>query len=110
MGRRRRRWAGLAALAAVLTAVSVAVGGAAAGNNAANPLRLNSPGTLVVGMNLQYPPQMYLDKNGNPAGYDVMMLKALANHGLKVEPAVRRDFGNEVMTIYCVRPYRGERP
>ena len=29
-------------------------------------------------MNLQYPPQMYLDKNGNPAGYDVMMLKALA--------------------------------
>jgi len=76
--RRRSRWAGLAALAAVLAAVSVAVGGATAGNNAANPLRLNSPGTLVVGMNLQYPPQMYLDKNGNPAGYDVMMLKALA--------------------------------
>jgi len=76
--RRRTRWAGLAALTAVLAAVSVAVGGAAAGDNAANPLKLNSPGTLVVGMNLQYPPQMYLDKNGNPAGYDVVLLKALA--------------------------------
>ena len=75
---RRRKWAGLAALAAGLAAVSVAVGGATAGNNAANPLKLNSPGTLVVGMNLQYPPQMYLDKNGNPAGYDVVLLKALA--------------------------------
>jgi hypothetical protein len=31
------------------------------------------------------------------------MLKALTGHGLQVEPAVRRDFGNEVMTIYCVR-------
>lgn len=31
------------------------------------------------------------------------MLEALAAHGLKVEPAVRRDFGNEVMTIYAVR-------
>ena len=71
MVRRRSRWAGLAALAAVLAAVSVAVGGATAGNNATSPPRLNSPGTLVVGMNLQYPPQMYLDKNGNPAGYDV---------------------------------------
>ena len=78
MVRRRTRWAGLAALTAVLAAVSVAVGGAAAGDNAANPLKLNSPGTLVVGMNLQYPPQMYLDKNGNPAGYDVVLLKALA--------------------------------
>ena len=78
MVRRRTRWAGLAALTAVLAAVSVAVGGAAAGDNAANPLKLNSPGTLVVGMNLQYPPKMYLDKNGNPAGYDVVLLKALA--------------------------------
>lgn len=30
------------------------------------------------------------------------MLQALAAHGLRAEPAVRRDFGNEVMTIYCV--------
>lgn len=78
MVRRQRRWAGIAAVAAALAAVSVAVGGAAAGDNATNPLRLNNAGTLVVGMNLQYPPQMYLDKNGNPAGYDVLLLKALA--------------------------------
>jgi len=31
------------------------------------------------------------------------MLKALTGHGLQIEPTVRRDFGNEVMTIYCVR-------
>ena len=66
MARRERRWAGVAALAAALAAVSVGVGGAAAGDNATNPYRLKDAGTLVVGMNLQYPPQMYLDKNGNP--------------------------------------------
>lgn len=31
------------------------------------------------------------------------MLKALAANGLRSEPAVRRDYGNEVMTIYRVR-------
>ncbi|HET9226144.1 MAG TPA: methyltransferase, partial [Thermoanaerobaculia bacterium] len=40
-----------------------------------------------------------LSTDGDPEG----MLKALAAHDLKVEPAVRRDYGNEVMTIYCVR-------
>jgi len=40
-----------------------------------------------------------LSTDGDPEG----MLKALAAHGLRVEPAVRRDYGNEVMTIYCVR-------
>jgi hypothetical protein len=40
-----------------------------------------------------------LSTDGDPEG----MLKALAAHGLQIEPAVRRDFGNEVMTIYAVR-------
>jgi len=40
-----------------------------------------------------------LSTDGDPEG----MLKALAAHGLRIEPAVRRDYGNEVMTIYCVR-------
>lgn len=40
-----------------------------------------------------------LSTDGDAAG----MLKALTAHGLQAEPAVRRDFGNEVMTIYCVR-------
>ncbi|HEX5714892.1 MAG TPA: methyltransferase [Thermoanaerobaculia bacterium] len=45
-----------------------------------------------------------LSTDGDPEG----MLKALAAHGLRIEPAVRRDYGNEVMTIYCVR--RSESP
>ena len=40
-----------------------------------------------------------LSTDGDPEG----MLKALAAHNLKVETAVRRDYGNEVMTIYLVR-------
>lgn len=40
-----------------------------------------------------------LSTDGDAAG----MLEALAAHGLRIEPAVRRDFGNEVMTIYAVR-------
>lgn len=40
-----------------------------------------------------------LSTDGDPEG----MLKALDAHGLRVEPAVRRDYGNEVMTIYSVR-------
>src|SRR4051794_21259186 len=34
-------------------------------------------GKLTVGMNLQFKPEMYLD-NGEPAGYDVELLKKLA--------------------------------
>ena len=35
-------------------------------------------GTLEVGMVLQFPPQMYIDDNGNPAGYDVDLMNMLA--------------------------------
>jgi ABC-type amino acid transport substrate-binding protein len=45
---------------------------------AAEDLNLKTAGTLVVGMNLQYKPQMYLDEAGEPAGYDVELLNALA--------------------------------
>jgi len=61
-------------LAAAVLAIVVATAGAAPGN----PWNLKSPGTLVVGMNLQYKPQMYLDAKGKPAGYDVNLLKLLA--------------------------------
>jgi len=56
----------------------------AAPRAADNTYNLLSPGTLVVGMNLQYKPQMYLDAKGKPAGYDVVLLKALAKD-LKVK-------------------------
>ena len=45
------------------------------------------PSTLVVGMDLQFKPQMYL-QNGKPAGYDVVLLNALAKQlhvKLKIE-------------------------
>jgi ABC-type amino acid transport substrate-binding protein len=87
---KRGRWISLAAVAVIVTAAAV-VGGAAAkqqARTAANPYNLISPGTLTVGMNLQYKPEMYLDAKGNPAGYDVVLLKALAkqmNLKLKIE-------------------------
>lgn len=36
-------------------------------------------GTLTVGMNLQFKPEMYLDAGGKPAGYDVDLLNKLAS-------------------------------
>jgi len=46
---------------------------------------LMTEGTLVVGMNLQFKPEMYLD-NGQPAGYDVDLLNALATSlGVKLD-------------------------
>jgi ABC-type amino acid transport substrate-binding protein len=41
-------------------------------------------GELRVGMTLQFEPQMYLDDNGDPAGYDVELLNMLATD-LEVE-------------------------
>ena len=35
-------------------------------------------GELRVGMTLQFPPEMYLDDNGDPAGYDVELMQLLA--------------------------------
>ncbi len=49
-------------------------------------LGLMTPGTLVVGMNLQFKPQMYLDDAGKPAGYDVDLLNLLAKDlGVKLD-------------------------
>ena len=76
-GRSIRRAALVVTLA--LAALAIAAVGASAKSAApGNPYNLKKPGTLVVGMNLQYKPQMYLDAKGKPAGYDVVLLKALA--------------------------------
>jgi len=43
------------------------------------------PSTLVVGMDLEFKPQMYL-QNGKPAGYDVVLLNMLAKQlGVKLK-------------------------
>lgn len=49
-----------------------------ASTSAAEDTGLMTPGKLVVGMNLQFPPEMYLDSNNQPAGYDVDLLNDLA--------------------------------
>jgi ABC-type amino acid transport substrate-binding protein len=79
--KKRGRWIGFGSVAVVaaVAAVLVAVGGASARPQAPTAdYKLIKPGTLIVGMNLQYKPQMYLDSKGQPAGYDVVLLKALA--------------------------------
>lgn len=44
----------------------------------ASNLNLIDPTKLTVGMSLQFKPQMYLDDAGEPAGYDVELVKDLA--------------------------------
>lgn len=82
----RRRFGRIAIVVGAVALAVVAVTGASAGKKASsNPYNLNQPGTLTVGMTLQFKPQMYLDK-GQPAGYDVVLLKALAKEwGVKLE-------------------------
>jgi len=49
-------------------------------------------GTLTVGMNLQFKPEMYLDASNKPAGYDVDLLNKLATAlGVKLD-IVNLDF------------------
>ena len=64
---------------------AIAVTGASA-KPAANPYHLNKEGTLTVGMTLQFKPQMYLNAKGQPAGYDVVLVRALAKRmGVKLD-------------------------
>jgi ABC-type amino acid transport substrate-binding protein len=88
--RNAKTWFGRVSVATVLAlaVVAVAAMSASAKPAAGNPYHLKSEGTLVVGMNLQYKPQMYLDAKGKPAGYDVVLLKALAKQ-LKVKLEIK---------------------
>lgn len=49
-----------------------------ASDGGAEGLNLRDSSKLTVGMTLQFKPQMYLDDAGEPAGYDVELLKMLA--------------------------------
>ncbi|MBD3779293.1 MULTISPECIES: ABC transporter substrate-binding protein [unclassified Cellulomonas] len=93
MTSRPARRAGVAGVALALVAVLAACGGgSSAGSDGTEPaaagddLGLLTDGTLTVGMNLQFPPEMYLDEDDEPAGYDVDLLNALADElGLELE-------------------------
>jgi ABC-type amino acid transport substrate-binding protein len=76
---------------AVVTALVMTACGNSDGNSAGSSSApkvdngVMTAGTLVVGMNLQFKPEMYLD-NGQPAGYDVDLLNALATSmGVKLQ-------------------------
>ena len=61
-----------------LLASAVLFTGASSANAATKNLNLVKKGYLVVGMTLQFKPQMYLNESGKPAGYDYELLKKLA--------------------------------
>jgi ABC-type amino acid transport substrate-binding protein len=76
----RSRWfrrTGAVVLAAAVVGAAVGAGASARTQATSNPYNLITPGTLTVGMTLQFKPEMYL-QNGKPAGYDVELLDALA--------------------------------
>ena len=77
-----------AAAAALALTACAGTGSSAAPEESAGgseDIGLMTPGTLVVGMNLQYKPQMFLDGD-TPSGYDVDLLNALADDlGVKLD-------------------------
>ncbi|GAA2082538.1 substrate-binding periplasmic protein [Actinomadura alba] len=80
---RRTALAGVAVMSAL---VLVACGGSDSSGGDGDGAGLNRAGTLTVGMNLQFKPEMYLDAAGKPAGYDVDLLNKLAAElGVKLD-------------------------
>jgi ABC-type amino acid transport substrate-binding protein len=78
----------LSLLVAVAMSLTVALTGAGAASAQEDTSKLNliKPGSLVVGMTLQFVPQMYLNSRGKPAGYDYQVLRKLSQDlGLKLE-------------------------
>jgi ABC-type amino acid transport substrate-binding protein len=88
--KRRLRWLAILAVFAVFVSACTSSDGddaAQEGDGAtANPIvdgnlldAIKDRGTLRVGMTLQFEPQMYRDANDQPAGYDVELMKMLAD-------------------------------
>jgi ABC-type amino acid transport substrate-binding protein len=71
---------GLAIAAMLVVVVPNAASAAkpASTSTVSNPLHLVTPGELIVGMTLQFKPEMYLDAKNQAAGYDVELVKLLA--------------------------------
>ncbi len=69
----------IAALESRVVAIESSMDSSEGGVVAGNLLdEIKDRGTLTVGMVLQFEPQMYIDDNGNPAGYDVDLMNMLA--------------------------------
>jgi polar amino acid transport system substrate-binding protein len=81
--RNRMRWPALL-LVVALAAASCTSDGDAGGDvpaevGASRFSAIKDRGQLIVGMTLQFEPQMYRDAAGEPAGYDVELVRMLAN-------------------------------
>jgi len=76
-GKMRKKIA-ITAVASLLASAVLFTGASSSANAATKNLNLVKKGSLVVGMTLQFKPQMYLDAAGKPAGYDYELLKQLA--------------------------------
>ena len=97
--RRFWRWVIVAALASLVLAACTssddsdstdggAVGGEGSDDGSADNLldEIQARGELRVGMTLRFPPQSYLDDNQEPAGYDIEILKVMAEDlGVELE-------------------------
>jgi len=76
----------LPVLLSTVLSLSLILIGSASAKEDTSKLGLVKKGSLVVGMTLQFPPQMYLNSRGEPAGYDYELLKRAARDlGLKLE-------------------------
>lgn len=74
------------ACVALVSSVLLAACGSGSSSSSSGDSGLMREGTLTVGMNLQFKPEMYLDANGEPAGYDVDLLNGLAKDlGVKLD-------------------------
>jgi|BEDMetMinimDraft_2_1075160.scaffolds.fasta_scaffold04343_3 ABC-type amino acid transport substrate-binding protein len=71
---------GFAATAAAALVLSACGSSSSSASSSSNPYHLIHPGELIVGMDLEFKPEMYINSQGKPAGYDVAMLKALAKY------------------------------
>lgn len=81
--RNRMRWPALL-LVVAFAAASCTSDGDAGGDvpaevGASRFAAIKDRGELIVGMTLQFEPQMYRDAAGEPAGYDVELVRMLAN-------------------------------
>jgi len=76
----------------ILAPISLLLPGAVAAEGHSLLDEIIDRGIIRIGSTLQYPPQMYRDDSGEPAGYDVELMKMLANDiGVELE-VVDMDF------------------
>lgn len=85
---RRRRATALAGIS-LAAAVGILLSGCTSASSSTDSSRLDDiikDGTLTVGMDLEYEPQMFLDDNNKPAGYDVDLVTLMAKDlGVKLD-------------------------